>query len=153
VQLLAVAHQRIYASGELRDVRVDDIAAEVARQLLQSRGPSAKEINLVMDLGSARAGVDRAVPLAFLIGEGVSAALDALSESGPGERHLMLHQDTDGVTRFAIDADINAERARVPSSGARLIDAFARQLGATIGRDTARPYMLWAVVPPEQPAD
>src|SRR5690606_39439827 len=38
VQLLAVVHQRIYSSGELRDVRVDDIAAEVARQLLQSRG-------------------------------------------------------------------------------------------------------------------
>lgn len=85
VQLLAVAHQRIYSSGELRHVRVDDIAAEVARQLLQSRGAPAKEINLVMDLGSARAGVDRAVPLAFLIGEGISAALDVLSESGPVE--------------------------------------------------------------------
>lgn len=154
VQLLAVAHQRIYSSGELRHVRVDDIAAEVARQLLQSRGAPAKEINLVMDLGSARAGVDRAVPLAFLIGEGISAALDVLSDSGPVELHLMLQQDTDGVTRFAIDASIDAERARTPSSGARLIDAFARQLGATIGRDPERPYMLWAIVPPEQlPAD
>lgn len=150
VQLLAVAHQRIYSSGELRHVRVDDIAAEVARQLLQSRGAPAKEINLVMDLGNARAGVDRAVPLAFLIGEGISAALDVLSDAGPVELHLLLQQDPDGVTRFAIDANINAERARTASSGARLIDAFARQLGATIGRDPERPYMLWASVPPEQ---
>lgn len=149
VQLLAVVHQRIYSSGELRDVRVDDIAAEVARQLLQSRGAAAKEINLVMDLGSARAGVDRAVPLSFLIGEGVSAALDALSDLGPVELRLTLHQDEDGQTRFAIDADIDAERARTPGPGARLIDAFARQLNATIGRDAARPYMLWAIVPPE----
>ncbi|MBX3428578.1 MAG: hypothetical protein KF779_03230 [Hyphomonadaceae bacterium] len=149
VQLLAVAHQRIYASGEVRNVRVDDIAAEIARQLLQSRGAAAKEINLVMDLGSADAGVDRAVPLSFLIGEGISAALDALSDAGPAELRLMLAQDGEGVTRFAIDADIDAERARTPSSGARLIDAFARQLGAAIGRDPLRPYMLWAVVPPE----
>ncbi|MCX7356624.1 MAG: hypothetical protein NT015_00505 [Alphaproteobacteria bacterium] len=149
VQLLAVAHQRIYSSGELRHVRVDDIAAEVARQLLQSRGQAAKEINLVMDLGSSRAGVDRAVPLSFLIGEGISSALDALSDAGPVSLNLMLRQDEDGTTRFAIDADIDAERARAAGSGARLIDAFARQLGATIGRDTARPYMLWAIVPPE----
>lgn len=149
VQLLAVAHQRIYSSGELRLVRIDDLAAEVARQLLQSRGAAAKEINLAMDLSSARAGVDRAVPLSFLIGEGISFALDALSDSGPVTLSLMLHQDEDGTTRFAIDADIDATRARTVSSGARLIDAFARQLGATIGRDPARPYMLWAVVPPE----
>ena len=152
VQLLAVVHQRIYSSGELRDVRVDDIAAEVARQLLQSRGAASKEINLVMELGSARAGVDRAVPLSFLIGEGVSAALDALSDLGPVELRLTLHQDEDGQTRFAIDADIDAERARTPGPGARLIDAFARQLNATIGRDAARPYMLWAIVPPEPKA-
>lgn len=149
VQLLAVAHQRIYSSGELRHVRVDDIAAEVARQLLQSRGQAAKEINLVMDLGSARAGIDRAVPLSFLIGEGISSALDALSDAGPVSLSLMLRQDENGSTRFAIDADINAERARAVGSGARLIDAFARQLGATIGRDPARPYVLWASVPPE----
>lgn len=152
VQLLAVVHQRIYSSGELRDVRVDEIAAEVARQLLQSRGASAKEINLVMELGSARAGVDRAVPLAFLIGEGVSVALDALSDLGAVEVKLMLQQDEDGVTRFAIDASVAAERARTPGPGARLIDAFARQLNATIGRDPARPYMLWALVPPEPKA-
>jgi len=152
VQLLAVVHQRIYSSGELRDVRVDDIAAEVARQLLQSRGAAVKEINLVMDLASARAGVDRAVPLAFLIGEGVSAALDTLSNLGPVELRLALQQDENGVTRFAIDADIDAERARTAGPGARLIDAFARQLNATIGRDAARPYMLWAVVPPEPKA-
>lgn len=149
VQLLAVAHQRIYSSGELRLVRIDDLAAEVARQLLQSRGAAAKEINLAMDLSSARAGVDRAVPLSFLIGEGISFALDALSDSGPVTLSLMLHQDEDGTTRFAIDADIDATRARTVGSGARLIDAFARQLGATIGRDPARPYMLWAIVPPE----
>lgn len=152
VQLLAVAHQRIYSSGELRHVRVDDIAAEVARQLLQSRGQAAREINLVMDLGSARAGVDRAVPLSFLIGEGISSALDALSDTGPVSLNLLLRQDEDGTTRFAIDADIDAERARAAGSGARLIDAFARQLGARIGRDPARPYMLWAIVPPEPEA-
>jgi two-component system, sensor histidine kinase PdtaS len=149
VQLLALVHQRIYASGELRQLRLDDLAAEIARQLLQSRGHQAKEINLVLDLSSARASADRALPLAFLIGEGISAALDVLSDGGPVELRLMLSQDEGGETRFAIDAAAEHFPAREAGPGARLIDAFARQLGAALGRVAERPYMLWAVVPPE----
>jgi two-component system, sensor histidine kinase PdtaS len=148
VQLLALVHQKIYSSGEVRELRVDELAAEIARQLLQSRGTSAKDINLVMQLDEARADVDRAVPLTFLIGEGVSMALDALADTGPVEMRLFVHQDDDGMVRFAIDSDIDTERAGAPGPGARLIDAFARQLGATIGRDPERPFMHWVCVPP-----
>lgn len=153
VQLLALVHQRIYSSGELRELRVDDLAAEIARQLLQSRGPAAKDINLILDVGPSRAGADRAVPLAFLIGESVSTALDALSEAGPVNLHLALVQEEGGETRFAIDASIDDARVHAPGPGSRLIDAFARQVGATVGRDLERPYMLWAVVPPEAKSD
>lgn len=148
VQLLALVHQKIYSSGEVRELRVDELAAEIARQLLQSRGNAAKDINLVMQLDEARADVDRAVPLTFLIGEGVSMALDSLADAGPVELRLFVHQDADGMVRFAIDSDIDAERAGAPGPGARLIDAFARQLGAVIGRDVDRPFMHWVCVPP-----
>lgn len=148
VQMLALAHQRIYASGELRELRMDDLAAEIARQLVQSRGVAAKEVNLVLQLGPARADADRAVPLAFMIGEGVSMALDALSDQGPVELQLFLHQDADGEVRFAINSDLEADRAGTAGSAARLIEAFARQLGAAVGRDAARPFMLWASIPP-----
>jgi two-component sensor histidine kinase len=121
VQLLALVHQRIYSSGELRELRVDDLAAEIARQLLQSRGPAAKDINLILDVAPARAGADRAVPLAFLIGESVSAALDALSEAGAVNLHLMLVQEPDGETRFAIDSSIDDTRVHSHGPGSRLI--------------------------------
>lgn len=148
VQLLALVHQRIYSSGELRELRLDDLAAEIARQLLQSRGADTKDINLILDVAPARAGADQAVPLAFLIGEAVSAALDALAEAGPIELRLMLVQSEDEETRFALDANTVEKRVQAPSPGSRLIDAFARQLGATVGRDPERPYLFWAVVPP-----
>jgi hypothetical protein len=99
-------------------------------------------------LDEACADVDRAVPLTFLIGEGVSMALDALADTGPVEMRLFVHQDGDGMVRFAIDSDIDTECAGAPGPGARLIDAFARQLGATIGRDPERPFMHWVCVPP-----
>lgn len=147
VQLLALVHQRIYSSGEVRQLRIDELAAEIARQLLQSRGAQAKDINLVMHMGAARADVDRAVPMTFLIGEGISMALDALADVGPVELRLFVQEDADGEARFAIDSDIDSERAGAPGPGARLIDAFARQLGAVAGRDLERPFMLWVRVP------
>lgn len=152
VQLLALVHQRIYASGEVRQLRIDELAAEIARQLIQSRGAATKDINLVMQLGEARAEVDRAVPMTFLIGEGVSMALDALANIGPVELRLFVQEGAGGEARFAIDADIDSERAGAPGPGARLIDAFARQLGASAGRDPERPFMLWVRVPPAQSA-
>lgn len=148
VQLLALVHQRIYASGELRELRVDDLAAEIARQLVQSRGAQAKDIVLSLHLEPARADVDRAVPLAFLIGEGVSGALDSLADAGPVTLDLHLHQDADGGARFAVDARDYEPKNAAPSPGGRLIEAFARQLGATIGRNPDRPFMLWVFVPP-----
>lgn len=148
VQLLALVHQRIYASGAVRDLRVDDLAAEIARQLIQSRGTQAKDVTLALHLGATRADVDRAVPLSFLIGEGVSGALDSLADLGPVTLNLFLHEDEDGSVRLAVDAPEAHELATTAIPGGRLIEAFARQLGATVGRNPDKPYMLWVVVPP-----
>ncbi len=151
VQLLALVHQRIYASGELRELRLDDLVAEIARQLIQARGAVAQKIALVLDIGEARADVDRAVPLTFLVGESISAALDALGENG-GDFRLALRQDEDGRSRIALYADADVSLETTP--GARLIDAFARQLGAQLGRSTTRPFLLWIDIPPlPAPAD
>ncbi|WP_158764843.1 sensor histidine kinase [Terricaulis silvestris] len=145
VQLMALVHQRIYSSGEVRALRLDDLAAEIARQLLQSRGAQAKDVTPKIDVGEARVDVDRAVPLAFLIGEGISAALDSLADAR-GELALSLRQDPDGEARFAIIT--SGQAANTPSPSTRLIDAFARQLGASVGRTPGSAFALWVRVPP-----
>jgi two-component sensor histidine kinase len=144
VQLMALVHQRIYASGEVRLLRLDELAAEIARQLLQSRGAAAKDINLKLDLGEARVDVDRAVPATFLIGEAMSNALDALADA-TAELTLALREDETGEIRISLEGEGGAQTT---SPSARLIDAFARQLGAAIGRDPQRPYAIWVRLPP-----
>lgn len=153
VQLLALVHQRIYGSGEVRALRLDELAADIARTLLQSRGAAVREIKLELSLGPAECDVDRAVPLTFLIGEGVSSALDSLANAGAVDLRVLLQQDPGGEVRIAIDSDLDAARAGRPGPGVRLIDAFARQLGATAGRDAERPYMLWVSMPPTAATD
>jgi len=144
VQLLALVHQRIYSSGELRELRLDDLIAEISRQLVQGRGAQTKDLRLSMHLSAARADTDHAMPLTFMVGEAISFALDC--SGGTDELGIWLEQDEGGETRFAIDCAANANGA--PGPGARLIDAFARQLGADVGRDPARPAALWVRVPP-----
>lgn len=148
VQLMALAHQRIYSSGEVRLLRLDDLTAEIARQLIQSRGHLAKDVHLNLDLGEARVDADRAVPLTFLMGESISAALDVLSGEA-GALLVSLRQDGDGEVRFALIVQGGGEDGLNPS--VRLIDAFARQLGAQLGRDPAHPFALWVKVPPAPP--
>jgi len=145
VQLMALVHQRIYASGEVRALRLDDLAAEISRQLLQSRGFAAKDINLKLELAEARVDVDRAVPAAFLIGEAISNALDVLSETS-ADLKLAMSEDAEGLISIALDGEASGATATSSPSG-RLIDGFARQLGAAVDRDPQRPYALWVRLP------
>lgn len=144
VQLMALVHQRIYSSGEVRALRLDDLAAEIARQLVQSRGAQAKDVVLKLDVAESRVDVDRAVPLSFMIGEGISAALDSLAEA-QGELALSVRQDANGEVRFAIMT--SGQEKGTPSPSTRLIDAFARQLGASVSSNPDGAFALWARVP------
>lgn len=146
VQLLALVHQRVYASGELRELRLDDLVAEIARQMLQSRGPQARGVRLALNLDPVREDVDRAMPLAFMVGEAISAALDTLSGAEDAELRLWLGQADDRSVRLALSTDRVGPEPAAPN--ARLIDAFARQVGADIGRNPNKPAELWVSVPP-----
>lgn len=147
VQLMALVHQRIYASGEVRALRLDDLAAEIARQMQQSRGAAAKDITLKLELSEARVDVDHAVPAAFLIGEAISNALDLLADES-AELTLRLRPDAEGGTEMSLDGEAQGVAA-VQSPSVRLIDAFARQLGAAVRREPQRPYALWVRLPPQ----
>ena len=147
VQLMALVHQRIYASGEVRLLRLDDLAAEIARQMQQSRGVAAKDINLKLDLAEARVSVDHAVPAAFLVGEAISNALDVLADT-KAELTLSMRTTDSGETEIALDGEASQVSA-LNSPSVRLIDAFARQLRAAVTREPQRPYALWVRLPPQ----
>ncbi|HRP11121.1 MAG TPA: histidine kinase dimerization/phosphoacceptor domain -containing protein, partial [Terricaulis sp.] len=141
VQLLALVHQGIYSSGAVRALHVDELAADIARTLMQSRGLQAQ--NVRFHFTEVRTDADRAAPLSFLMGEAISAALDEAGEEGA--IHLHLQQDEDGEVRFAVDIE-GASGGEISPQSVRLTDAFARQLGAKLGRDPSRPSRIWVTL-------
>ncbi|GAM97848.1 sensory transduction histidine kinase [alpha proteobacterium U9-1i] len=145
VHVLAIAHTHIYASGEVHEIALDELAAEIARTLVGSRG---SDVRLKSELEPVRAEVDEAVAFAFLIGEAVCIALDAT----PAGKGAIINLALKGVSEGAIflgvtspDADTVAPTA---SSALRLIQAFARQLNANVTSCQATPTLIEITIPP-----
>lgn len=148
IQLLSIVHQRIYSSGEVREVRLDEIVRDIARHLISSRGDAVRDLDLQLNLGPVRCDADHAVPMGFLIGESVSNALDRAPAHGGESLVLTMSQDQDGAVRFALNGPLDRDYAGPADGGARLIEAFARQLGAEIGRYSSDRYRVWGSTPP-----
>jgi two-component sensor histidine kinase len=142
VQLLALSHAKIYGSGEVRDIAVDQLAAEVARALCSAR--EAGKVRLDLQLSPVRANADRAVPLAFLIGECVSSLLD-LNNDGAQVESILIKLAPSEHGGFILEIDARAVSEGVlPVSpvSQRLVGAFARQLEAELSYDEARPCFV-----------
>ena len=129
VHILAIAHAHIYESGEVHDVALHEMALEVARTLIGSR---AAPVRLTTELEPAQARADEAVAFAFLIGEAMSIAIEGVSGKIDAEIKLSL-RTTDDNGRLLRVVAYDADAATAPAPAAlRLIEAFARQLNATL---------------------
>jgi two-component sensor histidine kinase len=145
VHILAIAHAHIYESGEVHDVALHDMALEVARTLVGSRGA---QVRLKTELEPAQARADEAVAFAFLIGEAVSIAVDAVGGKPNTEVSLTLKPTADNGRLLRVVA-YDADAASAPAPAAvRLIEAFARQLNATLNSREAA--LIEIVFPPAQ---
>lgn len=130
IKLLSLAHDRIYASGDVHDVRLDDLAAEIGRSLLSVRG--ARRIQLDAALFPARVSSDSAVPMAFLMGESLAHALNVLAPVGEAVLLMALRTEPDGSIVFALSSASAPDHRSVLPNARRIMEAFARQVGAEI---------------------
>jgi two-component sensor histidine kinase len=152
VQMLALAHARIYASGEVRDIALDQLAGDVARGLIAGRGAAAAHLRLEMTLDPVRADVDRAVAFAFMIGESISNAIDyALAKRG-ATINMSLTVQNDGSLVFEVGSDPLAVDGESSPAAQRLVDAFASQLNARVLREPGNPVFTRIIVPSETDA-
>ena len=60
-----------------------------------------------------------------------------------------MTQDDGGPIRFSINAPLDPRIAVEPEAKVRLVEAFARQLGAQVARQASHGrYRVWAETPP-----
>lgn len=133
VQLLALAHSRIYASGEVRLIALDELAAEIVRTLVANRYIDPAKVKLELNLTPARTSVDRAVPFAFLIGEALLSIIERISEQDERVSIVVAMAPLpDGRVQVEVAGPENVLPESPGSTTIRLIQAFAKQIGAEI---------------------
>jgi two-component sensor histidine kinase len=129
--MLAIAHARIYESGEVRDLSLDRLVAEIGRTLVSAR-PDAARFKLTTVVDPVRADANRAVAFGFLAGEAVSIALDAAPPGRPASISVTLTAAENGDVQLEVSCpEAEASGAQSPAA-MRLIEAYARQLDATV---------------------
>ena len=152
VQLLALAQNEIHSSGELHDVRLDKIAGDVCHALVAARGQRMANVKLTTAFDPARANVDYAVPFAFLVGESLLHALDVIADGAPATVDLSLKVEREDDILFTISApDVDATRV-APPIAQRIIDGFARQIGASVDFDREGAFVTRIRLRKSQPA-
>ncbi|WP_157966404.1 sensor histidine kinase [Oceanibium sediminis] len=150
VMSLSVVHKNLYQASSLASVRADDLLSEVVAQLVGAGATRHGGPDVRTDFDAITLYPDQAVPVALLITEAGTNALKYTGVAGGGRISFRLKTMPGDMVELGVENSIGTPDEGLTSSGlgARLIDAFARQLGAEVERDaSATHYSLRLVFP------
>lgn len=137
IHAMAIAHRLAYATGDVGDVPVGPLVAEVVQGLRQSVGLPLRLIRVDTVDDDVVVDLDTAIPLALLVTELACPIAFAAIETG---EPIAVRQTIAGRD-MALTLLGPHTRPRDALS-ARLIPAFARQLDATVSLAPPGPYSV-----------
>lgn len=131
VRAMAAAYKASYASGEIGHVDVGELLRDVALQARETGSGRMFDVGVAAEKDLGEVDLDRAVSLALLV-------MELLSAAGPANDSATLSAQSDGDGR-AVVAVSAATSGWLPSTGLsqRLIRAYADQLSTTVEEDEA----------------
>lgn len=134
VHALAIAHRVAYATGEVGGVPVDLLVQEVLRALRQSAGLPNDLLDLTVAGAAPRMfDLDTAIPFALLLTELLRAVLRVAADEQSQVVVELVFDDGGEVILRARGPAADAPK----ELGARLVEAFRRQLKADVETDFA----------------
>lgn len=137
IQLLALAHSRIYASGTVQCIPLDQLCVDIGRTLLVARGTAGVHIVIEYVVDPIEALADQAVPYAFLVGETLAEFLDEYAGQSANLK-MSLTKNAHLQTVFELSGPPASTNLRTTAfTTQRLVDAFATQLDAKVTRSPA----------------
>lgn len=148
VQGLALVHQRLYQASSLAAVRMDLLLDDLARRLREVQRLDRGEVEFSLHSEPVALEPDRAVPVSLFASEAIENAFKhGIVDAGAGRLSVTLQRIPDGWLRLEIANTVaprpkseDSHEGAIPSTrgrlGTRLLEAFARQLGGTLTRET-----------------
>jgi PAS domain S-box-containing protein len=144
VQAIARVHEQMYEARDLAEICFSDHLRSLTLEVRQT-GAAPSGVQLVLDIASdVVLGVDQAIPCAMIVHELVFNAFKHGFPDGRSGKVEVVCRDADGGRVRVGVCDDGVGMSDPRALGARsglgwtLIDAFARQLGATLELDVSR---------------
>ncbi len=134
VSAMALVHEKLYQSGNLSSIALDDYVADLCARLGDAADAAARGIVLATEVQPAQIGIDLAVPLGLVLNELVS---NCLKHAFPGGRRGRItvrleRADAGGMRLIVADDGVGLPPgmtpADSPSLGLKLVTALAAQL-------------------------
>lgn len=138
VRAMALVHEKLYQSGNLSSVALDDYVDDLCRQLHDAAAAERRQIHILIEAEPVQVGLETAVPLGLVLNELISNCLKhAFPEGGPGTVTVSLAHEEWGRVRLAVDDDgvgfpPGLKPAACQSLGLKLVSALAAQLDAKL---------------------
>ena len=137
VRAMALVHEKLYQSGNLASIAMQDFAGDLIAQIGESTGVDDDRIGIQTEIAELHVGLDTAIPLGLLMNELVS---NCVKHGFPNGRHgrivVRLLARDDGAELVVEDDGVGLPEGFDPtqtrSMGLRLATSLARQLGGTL---------------------
>jgi two-component sensor histidine kinase len=144
IQAVALVHQRLYASGQVTEVDIDEYLRSVLEQFQSSTG-SADRVTLTYDIEPVRLPTDATINLGVVAAEWVMNATKYAYPDSRGEVRVKLERQGDGSVVFSV-ADDGVGRgdgaAKGTGLGSRIVTAMARSLSGQVEYLDGTPGLL-----------
>ena len=132
IQAIAHATEKLaLRSGDLERVRLDDHLCGLCEQI--ERGLSSRHVQIECNIDEISMTADQAIPIAIIVNELVTNALKHAFD-GRDEGHVRVTGRMNGALKLTIADDgigmTLGSRATRGGLGTKLVDSFAKQLGA-----------------------
>ena len=137
VHSMALIHEHLYGTGNLKRVRLDEYAEKLASELRLSCAPSDSVI-VRMEAEPLELGIDQAIPCGLILNELVSNAFKyAFPDRRAGEIVIGIARPRPGFIAIAVRDDgagfpEDLDWSNANSLGLKIVRILAKQLGGNI---------------------
>ena len=143
IEAIIQVHRRLYTSGEVETVDMQDYLAALVRELEDTWSTPQAPRRLQLDVEPIRLQTDRAVSLGVIINELISNACKyAYEPAEAGEVRIGLSRDGEAELLLTVEDDGRGLDEAAPPQGTglggRLIKAMAKSLGSNVVYETDR---------------
>ncbi|MBF0544522.1 MAG: response regulator [Candidatus Riflebacteria bacterium] len=137
IDAIAFVHNKLHTSTDLAHVNMADYVKSLAAQLQTSYGKEERKVTLKLEVSEeVEFNLEISVPLGLLFNEIITNAIKhAFPDNREGEIKISLIPDGSGNLVFTVKDNgvgIPPEKVKSGSTGTKLINMLARQLGGTL---------------------